>query len=491
MTNNSFKNAQRIGFYSLLLIIILVGIILRFYRIGKESFWFDEIYAIKIASFNFWNVISGKTADPGNPPLFFAILSLWGKHFGLTELTSRIPAAIFSLLTFPFIFLAARVLYKKKTFGILATTFFSISLFSILYAQEARSYSLFVFLTTLSLWLQSLIIFKSSKTNEILLISIYLIIVLLGLYTHYLYFYVLFLQGIIWGVFLFLQKRIHLFLWLSVGLFLILYVFLFSWGRSHLLPAIFSENRGYDINKRVGYDFQGLLSGARFSLTAYHQLLFNNMVSFIPNLDQRISNLFFMIIFVLPVLWVFIFFEQKQERKIILFLGLPILLTLFLALFTPFGILFNNTYYYIFLLPYTILFLSFLIFLGRFQGLKLTIFLIFLISSLFSDYKYLINPHKTEFKKATEYLSNEANKDRKIYTIGCDVGYVINYYFKLDKSDFDVKCSPLAYEELKKTDFLIVRNEDDFQPSFMELQKEFYGLSIYKNPSKMKLRRID
>jgi len=458
-------------------VVILTGIFLRFYRIGAESFWFDEIYGINIASFNFGDVISGKIADPGNPSLFFAILSLWKKYFELTESNSRIPAAIFSILTFPLIYLSAKAMYKKKNFWIFSTVLFSVSLFSILYAQEARSYSLFVFLTSLSLWLQSLIIFNRYKKDESKILIGYLIVSLLGFYTHYLFFYVLFLQTIIWGIFLILQKRTRLFLYLLLGIFLTFGIFFLLWGNSHLLPAIFSQERGYDIDQRVGYDFHSLRE-PRFSLESFCFLVFNGISTLLFNRSDGILNVLFSLVLILPVILLLIFFpNKKKEKKILTFLIFPIVITLFLAVFTSFGDLINNTYYFIFLIPYVTLFVGYLFSLFPFKKLGLLTFSIFIILSIFSDYAYLKNPHKTQLREVAEYLLDKTNSRSRVYTPAGDILYVLSYYFQSWGRKFYVSSNLLE----NTTKFVVKRPQDDTELVLENFQKiQFYDLELYE-----------
>ena len=147
--------------------VLVSGVFLRLYNLGKESFWYDEIYSIELASYPFKEIISGKIADPGNPPLFFAILSLWLKKFTPTEFFSRLPVALVSIATIPVIFLIAKTIDKSRIFRLLSVSLFSVSLFSIAYAQETRSYSLLVFLVSVSLWLQALLVIANYKKKRV------------------------------------------------------------------------------------------------------------------------------------------------------------------------------------------------------------------------------------------------------------------------------------------------------------------------------------
>jgi uncharacterized membrane protein len=467
------EEKQRVGLWLLICFSLIASVFLRFYRIGKEGFWFDEVYAAKIASFGFGEIISGKIADPGNPPLFFAILSLWAKHFGFKEGNLRSLSAVISVLTLPLICLLAKAIYRKNFFVISSVLIFSTSLFPIIWGQQARSYSLFLFLVSFSLWLQSLIIFNPKIKNENKILAGYFLVSLAGLYTHYLYFYVLFLQIVSWGIFFLPRKDRKKISHLLLGFLLTFGVFLFFWGRSNLLPAIFSPIKGYDIEKRVGYPLPAL-NQPRFSLKDFYFFTFNGLPYVLFPGSERALSIILSLFFVLPL--VLLFFLNKKGREILLFLNFPILITIFLAVFTPFGIFVNQYKYFIFLIPYITLLWGYLFSLIRIKE-KVLILGIFLLMNFLSAFCYLSRPHLPQYKEAAKYLLGKTNENNRVYS-SWDISFVLEHYFQEWQGELFTTPDPFG----NKTKFIVKspdQNISGLSPqNFKKIQ--FYQIEIYE-----------
>jgi len=153
-------------------IIILVGFILRIYRLGYHDLWYDEVITLfKLPHLNFLKV--------WNPPFYFAIIAGWTKIFGFSEFSLRFPSLLFSLACIPVIYLLGKELFNKSA-GFYAAAIMAVSPFQLWYAQEARSYSLMLFLALLSGYFQFL--FIKRKRNKFLYWCA--IFAVLGLYTH-------------------------------------------------------------------------------------------------------------------------------------------------------------------------------------------------------------------------------------------------------------------------------------------------------------------
>ncbi|MFZ0537475.1 MAG: glycosyltransferase family 39 protein, partial [Candidatus Sulfotelmatobacter sp.] len=83
-----------------------------------------------------------------NMSLYYLLLRGW-LHLGSSPFFIRSLSVIISLVTLPAIFWLASKLFDRRT-GLLAVALMSFNAFHIRYAQEARSYSLFVLLAILS-----------------------------------------------------------------------------------------------------------------------------------------------------------------------------------------------------------------------------------------------------------------------------------------------------------------------------------------------------
>ncbi len=137
----------------LIVAILIFAALLRFYRLEYQSFWTDEIITNKASKNSVSDLIFHPTTNNNMPPLYFVITHLLLKvdHYS-AELLLRFPSVLFGVLSVAvFYFIVKRFLGSKVS--LVATAFMAIAPFHIWYSQEARPYSLLLFLSLLSIWL--------------------------------------------------------------------------------------------------------------------------------------------------------------------------------------------------------------------------------------------------------------------------------------------------------------------------------------------------
>jgi mannosyltransferase len=132
----------------LLIAILLLGLFFRLYDLGRESLWLDEAYSIKFAELNLSQIFF---LPENNPPLYYIILHWWIHLFGISEFSVRFPSAIFGFLSIFMMYKIGSELFDINV-GKLSSLLMAFSLFHIQYSQEARTYSLSVLLTILSMY---------------------------------------------------------------------------------------------------------------------------------------------------------------------------------------------------------------------------------------------------------------------------------------------------------------------------------------------------
>ncbi|MGB8688087.1 MAG: glycosyltransferase family 39 protein, partial [Microcoleus sp.] len=131
------------------------------------------------------------TEDPQHPPLYYILARYWAQWFGSSVTAMRSLAAVISLLVFPSIYWLAWELFESSNVAWMAIAIFAISPYHILFAQEARQYSLWTVTTILS----SAALLRAMRAtdanqNPIWLVyhwTIYAIMTTLGFYTHLLF----------------------------------------------------------------------------------------------------------------------------------------------------------------------------------------------------------------------------------------------------------------------------------------------------------------
>lgn len=132
----------------ILITLTVIGTIMRFYNLGLNSLWLDEIstYRYAIGSFEgMWQMMS--TGTDYSPPLFFVLEHFVLQILGVTEWSMRVVPAIFSIATIPLIYLVGQE-FKDKYVGLLAAAIFTFSPFLLYYSQDARPYGVALFFVT-------------------------------------------------------------------------------------------------------------------------------------------------------------------------------------------------------------------------------------------------------------------------------------------------------------------------------------------------------
>ena len=124
--------------------IFLAGLILRLYGLGSESLWFDEMWSFRIAQMEPLQIVFS-TPNDNNPPLYYLIVHYWILIAGDSEFIIRLPSAIAGTLAIPVIYGIGSMLFSRST-GLMAALILSLSAYHVRYSQEARAYSLMVFL---------------------------------------------------------------------------------------------------------------------------------------------------------------------------------------------------------------------------------------------------------------------------------------------------------------------------------------------------------
>jgi mannosyltransferase len=131
--------------------ILVLATVLRLTYIGHHSFWLDELFSLKFSSYKLADLFREVGSFDNHPPTYYLLLHFWMQIFGDSEVSLRMPSAIFSILSVYFTFKAGALLFDRQVAAI-AALLLALSAFSIYYAQEARMYSLLAFSSVLSVY---------------------------------------------------------------------------------------------------------------------------------------------------------------------------------------------------------------------------------------------------------------------------------------------------------------------------------------------------
>ena len=121
---------------------------LRFLFLARKPFWFDECFSVEVARLTWHDFVRLLWRREANMSLYYLLLRGW-LHFGSSPSFVRSLSVIISLATLPALYWLAGRMFDRRV-GLISVALMSFNAYHIRYAQEARSYSLFVLPATLS-----------------------------------------------------------------------------------------------------------------------------------------------------------------------------------------------------------------------------------------------------------------------------------------------------------------------------------------------------
>lgn len=210
------KLTQKVGLYSrwlrvLIVIFLVLGVFFRFVNLDKKVYWPDETAtSLRISGYtvrelvrqvfdghkigiedlqkyqhinsekNVIDTIQGLAMEePQLPPLYFVMVRFWVQWFGDSVTAIRSLSALISLFALPCIYWLCLELFESPQVGWVALALIAVSPFHVLYAQEARPYSLWI-VTILG---SSIALLRAMRLQTKLSWGIYATTMVLGFYT--------------------------------------------------------------------------------------------------------------------------------------------------------------------------------------------------------------------------------------------------------------------------------------------------------------------
>jgi uncharacterized membrane protein len=121
---------------------LVVGTVLRFTT--QSSLWLDEALSVNIAQLPLGDITDWLRHD-GHPPLYYLLLHGWIEVFGSGDVAVRALAGVFGLATLPLAWVAGRR-RGGPLLGWVTVSVVALSPFAVRYSDEARMYSMVMFL---------------------------------------------------------------------------------------------------------------------------------------------------------------------------------------------------------------------------------------------------------------------------------------------------------------------------------------------------------
>ncbi|EDX76165.1 hypothetical protein MC7420_5599 [Coleofasciculus chthonoplastes PCC 7420] len=175
------KKSFSTGLRYLIVSLLIIGLVFRFAHLDKKVYWIDEVNtSIRVSAYtsseimelvptgevigvkdlqafqhphpqrDIRDTIQALTGNAEHSPLYYLMARFWMQWFGSSVIAMRSLPAVISLLTFPCLYWLCRELFPSPWVGGIAIGLMAISPFHLLYAQEARQYSLWTVTILLS-----------------------------------------------------------------------------------------------------------------------------------------------------------------------------------------------------------------------------------------------------------------------------------------------------------------------------------------------------
>ncbi|MBW4612165.1 MAG: glycosyltransferase family 39 protein [Desmonostoc vinosum HA7617-LM4] len=236
MIDRKSKNAESFiptWLQFLIIVLLTLGIFFRFVNLDRKVYWHDESHtSLRISGYTKREFVqqifhgrivsvesiqkyqrpnSEKTVintinslaveEPQHPPLYYVLVRFWTQVFGNSVAATRSLSAIIGLLAFVGIYWLCIELFQSSITAWMSVIFLTVSPFHVLYAQEARQFSLW----TLIILLSSAVLLRAIRLQSKRLWGIYAVTVVLGLYT----FLFSGLLAIAHGIYVFIIERLR------------------------------------------------------------------------------------------------------------------------------------------------------------------------------------------------------------------------------------------------------------------------------------------
>ncbi|MBD1933928.1 MULTISPECIES: glycosyltransferase family 39 protein [Cyanophyceae] len=200
------------GLRFLIIILLILGVFFRFSNLDKKVYWRDEaMTSLQISGYTKEEVVreafTGNVIgiedlqkyvqinpekglgdsiqslikeDPQHPPLYVILGRFWVHLFGNSVAATRSLSAVMSLLVLPCIYWLCLELFDSSLVGWIAVALIAVSPFHVLYAQEAREYSMW----TMTILLSSAALLRAMRLKTKSSWGIYAATLILGFYTY-------------------------------------------------------------------------------------------------------------------------------------------------------------------------------------------------------------------------------------------------------------------------------------------------------------------
>ena len=350
-------------------------------------------------------------AEDVHVPLYHLILHFWEFFFGTEIVLVRLLSFLFFLISIPLFYKLANLSLRQKA-ALFAVALFAFSPFLNWYGNEARMYSLFVFLTILNQYF-FIRIYKDESENNPLIWTGYTLSFLLGIFTHYFFLFYIVVQA----VFFLRYKK-----YFPKGSFQKFAIVSFA-GAVALAPWLWYV-------QKLGIAGQvGPLLVAPSTIN-----IFNTFSQFIFGFQTDHVNSILLALWPIAVLLVFLAIQKNKKIPLDVMyyffsFMLPIILVFLVSIFIrPIYL----TRYLVFTLPSLYLFISWMVasYPQKLSNFLKMFLLVGMFCTLIVEARSASVVVKEDYKSATEYLNLSVKEEDLVIVSAPFTIYPIEYYYR-------------------------------------------------------------
>ncbi len=413
----------------ILLLILIIATVLRFYHIDFQSIWMDEIHTINEASPNksFSEVYDALMTSEPHPPLFFFLIHILFKIFGYTTFVARSFVAIIGVAGVFSIYLLGKEIFSKKV-GLISSLLLAVNYFHLYYSQDARMYGLLFLMTTLSFYY--LVKFIKKPTLKTAVING--IFSALMIYCHFFGLFAYFAQYLILLYFVVIpfeidRKKFLLYCFISGVVAFILYLPTYNlFIKTTEMTSIWIKMPTLDVFTQFFKDFFGESEIVVFFVSVLIILFLiqlskaknSDNFKINPNNDKLVFTFFVFFVWILTTM------------------ALPLIRT-----YTSLPMLINR--YFINILPAVLIMIAIGLYSIKNKIVSYGFLLIIIVFSFIDIVvvkKYYTVPNKAQFREATNFIKiNNVNKEPVVTSLG----WYLPFFLNNGKSNFEIIEKPL------------------------------------------------
>lgn len=325
----------------------------------------DDIWDIGIIRSEIGSIL--ETTPPDYLPFYLIAAHFWTEVFDASELSLRLFSVLFGLLSVIMIYITGRKFFNSRV-GLMSSFLMALSLYFVENSQSIRSYSLFLFVSILSIYFFGSYI-KEFKRKDLIFFAFFSII---NLYTHFFASFLLDIQILFFLIFIRQKRKEFLLSILSVLAF--------------FFPVLLQMRKAFIYNNEGNFNPCHLLS---FLNSVHYNLLQSSLLSVL------------VIIF-----FVGLIFTHKNNRNITLLAIMTFFIPLITAVLISCLILFKVKHY-IFILPFFVMIIANGLLKMKRQWRVILLLLIILLS-IFALADYYKRPYGPDWKSAFAYINKNS-----------------------------------------------------------------------------------